>query len=84
MEVLGRAIELEKEGKSIIHMEIGEPDFPTPKKITEAGIASLRGGDTHYTDSRGILELRSSIADYYRSLSRASSGPLFSRRITGR
>ena len=65
MEVLERAIELEKKGMSIIHMEIGEPDFPTPGKIIEAGIESLRNGDTHYTDSRGILELRSAIADYY-------------------
>ena len=65
MEVLERALELEKEGKSIIHMEIGEPDFQTPKRIVEAGIESLNGGDTHYTDSRGTIELRTSIADYY-------------------
>ncbi|MBN2071225.1 MAG: pyridoxal phosphate-dependent aminotransferase [Candidatus Krumholzibacteriota bacterium] len=65
MEVLERAIELEKQGRSIIHMEIGEPDFSTPKNIIKAGVESLRAGDTHYTDSRGTLEFRESIADYY-------------------
>ncbi len=65
MEILEKAIELERKGRSIIHMEIGEPDFPTPGKIVEAGIISLRAGDTHYTDSRGINELRSSVATYY-------------------
>jgi len=65
MEVLERALELEKKGRSIIHMEIGEPDFPTPKKIIRAGIESLLAGDTHYTDSRGIPELRLAIAEYY-------------------
>ncbi len=64
MEVLERALELEKKGRSIIHMEIGEPDFPTPKKIIRAGIESLLAGDTHYTDSRGIPELRLAIAEY--------------------
>ncbi len=65
MEVLERALELEKKGRSIIHMEIGEPDFPTPSKIIRAGIGSLSGGDTHYTDSRGIPELRRAIAEYH-------------------
>lgn len=65
MDVLERAVELEKKGKRIIHMEIGEPDFETPRRIVEAGIDSLRRGDTHYTDSRGILELRLAVARYY-------------------
>ncbi|MCU0638925.1 MAG: pyridoxal phosphate-dependent aminotransferase [Candidatus Krumholzibacteria bacterium] len=64
MEVLERALELEKKGRSIIHMEIGEPDFPTPRKIVQAGIESLLAGDTHYTDSRGISELRLAISEY--------------------
>lgn len=64
MEVLERALALEKKGRSIIHMEIGEPDFPTPEKIIRAGIESLLAGDTHYTDSRGIPELRLAIAEY--------------------
>ncbi|UCF07010.1 MAG: pyridoxal phosphate-dependent aminotransferase [bacterium] len=65
MEVLERAITLERQGRSIIHLEIGEPDFDTPRRIVEAGIESLRQGDTHYTDSRGIIELRSAVAEYY-------------------
>ncbi len=65
MEVLEKAIALERQGRSIIHLEIGEPDFQTPKRIVEAGIGALRDGETHYTDSRGILELRAAIAAYY-------------------
>ncbi len=65
MEVLEQALQLEREGKSIVHLEIGEPDFPTPTRIVEAGIEALRSGDTHYTDSRGIPELRSAVAHYH-------------------
>lgn len=63
-EVLAKAKKLEAEGKNIIHLEIGEPDFPTPKNICDAAIRSLQAGDTHYTPSNGILELRSAIANY--------------------
>ncbi|MDQ3019697.1 MAG: pyridoxal phosphate-dependent aminotransferase [Bacteroidota bacterium] len=63
-EVLAKAKKLEAEGKSIIHLEIGEPDFPTPENICEAAIRSIRAGDTHYTPSAGIPELRNSIAKY--------------------
>jgi aspartate/methionine/tyrosine aminotransferase len=65
MEVLERALELEREGRSIIHMEIGEPDFPTPAGIIEAAGRSLDAGDTHYTDSRGTLELREAVTRWY-------------------
>ncbi len=65
MDVLQRALELEEKGNRIIHMEIGEPDFDTPPKIVEAGIDSLRKGETHYTDSRGIVELRTAVTAYY-------------------
>ncbi|HMA76464.1 MAG TPA: pyridoxal phosphate-dependent aminotransferase [Candidatus Krumholzibacteriaceae bacterium] len=65
MDVLRRALELEEKGKHIIHMEIGEPDFDTPSAIIAAGIDSLRRGETHYTDSRGILRLRRAVAKYY-------------------
>ena len=65
MEVLERALKLEAEGKSIIHMEIGEPDFSTPKKIVAAGVKALQNQETHYTDSRGIGELREAVASYY-------------------
>jgi aspartate/methionine/tyrosine aminotransferase len=65
MDVLERAIALEREGRSIIHLEIGEPDFRTPKRIVESGIGALQEGETHYTDSRGIRELRAAVASYY-------------------
>ncbi len=66
MDVLEKAIALERQGRSIIHLEIGEPDFQTPKRIVESGIDALRRGETHYTDSRGIIELRAAVASYYR------------------
>ncbi len=61
-EVLARARALEARGRSVIHLEIGEPDFDTPRSIVSAGIASLRQGETHYTPSAGIPELREAIA----------------------
>ena len=65
MDVLERAIDLEREGRSIIHLEIGEPDFRTPGRIVESAIDALRRGETHYTDSRGTRELRAAVASYY-------------------
>ncbi len=65
MDVLERAKELEREGKDIIHLQIGEPDFPTPLSIKEAGIMALSEDDTHYTHSLGKLELREAISEYY-------------------
>lgn len=67
MEVHERALVLERGGRSIVHLEIGEPDFPTPPGIVRAAGEALRLGDTHYTDSRGIAELRAAIAAHYRS-----------------
>jgi aspartate/methionine/tyrosine aminotransferase len=61
-EVLARAKALEREGKSIIHLEIGEPDFDTPKNVVEAGALALHQGATHYTPSAGIEPLREAIA----------------------
>ena len=63
-EVLARAKALEAAGRSIIHLEIGEPDFDTPEHIKEAAIRALRDGHTHYTPAAGILELREAIAEY--------------------
>ncbi len=63
-EVLAKARTLEAEGKSIIHLQIGEPDFTTPKNICDAAIRSIQHGDTHYTPSAGLMELRQAIADY--------------------
>ncbi len=64
MEVLERAAALQAEGRSIIHMEVGEPDFDTPEVISEAGIRALRDGRTHYTHSQGHPELREAIAQW--------------------
>jgi len=66
MDILERANELEREGYSIIHLEIGEPDFPTPRKILEAGKKALSDGATHYTHSMGIHPLREAISEWYR------------------
>ncbi len=62
-EVLAKAKKLEAEGKSIIHLEIGEPDFPTPENIKEAAIRALRDGKTGYCPAPGIPELRKAIAE---------------------
>jgi aspartate/methionine/tyrosine aminotransferase len=62
MEVLERAFALERAGAKVCHLEIGEPDLPPPPEVVEACIAALRGGETHYTDSRGLVELREAIA----------------------
>jgi len=61
-EVLGRARALEREGRSIIHLEIGEPDFNTPPNVTLAGVRALSEGETHYSPSAGIEPLREAIA----------------------
>ena len=63
-EVLSKAKALERLGKSIIHLEIGEPDFDTPSNIVDAAAAALRAGWTHYGPSAGLPELRQTIADY--------------------
>jgi aspartate/methionine/tyrosine aminotransferase len=63
-EVLAKAKALEKQGKEIIHLEIGEPDFDTPKNIKEAAVKALYAGYTHYVPAAGIPELREAIAEY--------------------
>ena len=65
MDILARARAMEKQGRSIIHMEIGEPDFPTAEGIVQAGIAALQAGHTHYTPALGLPELRQAIAANY-------------------
>jgi len=60
-EVLGKAQELERQGKDIIHFEIGEPDMETPENIAIAGIQAIKNKKTHYTPSIGILELRRAV-----------------------
>jgi aspartate aminotransferase len=61
-EVLARARALEAQGRHIVHLEIGEPDFDTPPNVIEAGCAALRNGQTHYTPAPGIPALREAVA----------------------
>ncbi|EFK11816.1 putative aspartate transaminase [delta proteobacterium NaphS2] len=65
MDVLERAHELERQGRDIIHLEIGEPDFPTPQCVCQAAREAISRGETHYTHSLGLLELREAICAYY-------------------
>ena len=67
MALLARARELEAQGRDIVHMEIGEPDFETPAPITAAGIEALRQGYTQYTPARGLLALRQAISAFYKT-----------------
>jgi aspartate/methionine/tyrosine aminotransferase len=63
-EVLARARVLEAQGKNIVHLEIGEPDFDTPAHVIEAGVKALKGGFTHYGPSPGLPQLREAIAEH--------------------
>jgi len=74
-EVLVKAKALEKQGKNIIHLEIGEPDFPTPKHVVEAGKQALDEGWTKYGATQGLLELRESIAAYISRTRNIKVGP---------
>lgn len=65
VELLTKARELESQGRSIIHMEVGEPDFATPEPIVEAGMKALRQGNIHYTPALGLPVLREAIAEWY-------------------
>jgi aspartate aminotransferase len=62
-EVLVRARALEAQGRSVVHLEIGEPDFDTPRHITDASVEALQGGATHYGPAAGIPDLRQAIAE---------------------
>lgn len=65
MDILAQARALEAQGRDIVHLEIGEPDFPTPGPIIAAGIAALQAGHTHYTPALGLPQLREAIAAFY-------------------
>ena len=66
VELLTRARQLEAEGRDIIHMEVGEPDFPTPAPIANAAVNAINCGKTLYTQALGLPELRAAISDFYR------------------
>lgn len=65
MELLQRAKQLEQQGRDVVHMEIGEPDFPTPVAVLEAGESLLKTGEVKYTAAAGLPALRKAIADFY-------------------
>lgn len=75
MELLRRARELEAQGRDIIHMEIGEPDFPSPPPVVEAATRFLARGDVHYTPALGIAPLREAIARFYQERFGADVAP---------
>jgi aspartate/methionine/tyrosine aminotransferase len=77
-EVLARARGLEAQGRRVIHLEIGEPDFMTPSNIVEAGARALRDGHTHYCPAPGLPELRAACADH---LSRHRQLPIDPARV---
>ena len=67
MDVVARAKELESQGRDIVRLEIGDPDFPTPRMIAEACESAIEEGSTHYTQSLGLPDLREAIRDDYAS-----------------
>jgi aspartate/methionine/tyrosine aminotransferase len=75
MDVMAKAEELERKGENVIHMEVGEPDFPTPKVIMKAAGKALLDDKTRYTHALGLLELRQAICDYYHKEYRVNITP---------
>ncbi len=73
--VLAKAKALERQGKSIIHLQIGEPDFDTPQNITDAGIKAMLAGQTHYAPSGGVPEAREVCAEYLSRTRNIKVGP---------
>ncbi len=66
MEVMEKAAEMERRGEHVIHLEVGELDFDTPRCIKDAAFEAISSGKTRYTHSLGLVELREAIAEYYR------------------
>jgi aspartate aminotransferase len=75
-EVLAKARRLEADGRHVVHLEIGEPDFATPDNIIESGISALQNGYTHYTPASGILETRQAVADFVARTLKTEVDPL--------
>ena len=74
-EALAKARELERQGRSIVHLEIGEPDFDTPEHIKEAAMRSLREGQTHYPPAAGLFEAREAVADHVEAVRKVPVDP---------
>ena len=66
MALLAEARKLEAQGRNLVHMEIGEPDFDTPELVTRAAIEALEQGHTHYSPAAGLVELRTAISQFYK------------------
>jgi (5-formylfuran-3-yl)methyl phosphate transaminase len=66
MEIFEHARRLEEQGRHIVHLEVGEPDFDTPKVVCDAGVQAIQQGFTHYTPSLGRIELREAVAEFYK------------------
>ncbi|CAL1239521.1 aminotransferase class I/II-fold pyridoxal phosphate-dependent enzyme [Candidatus Methylocalor cossyra] len=75
MEILSRAKAMERDGRDIVHLEIGEPDFPTPPLVVEAAVSFIRRGEVKYTPASGLPELRDALAEYYRERYGVGVGP---------
>ena len=73
--VLAQAQALEATGRSIVHLEIGEPDFPTPPHIVDAAVSALRSGHTHYVPAPGVLPLRESVSEFLERTGRLTASP---------
>ena len=65
MDILERAKELESRGEHVIHLEIGEPDFPTPQVVKDAAFRAMAAGETQYTHSQGLMDLREALCRHY-------------------
>jgi len=65
MRLLARARELEQHGRDIVHMEVGEPDFPTPQPVIDAGLKAIATGKMHYTPATGLMSLREKLSQHY-------------------
>lgn len=65
MDVLEKAQAMERAGESVIHLEVGEPDFPAPRAVLQAAVEALQRGETHYTHSLGLWQLREALCAYY-------------------
>ena len=74
-EVLSRARNLEAQGKQIVHLEIGEPDFDTPSHIVDAGVQALKDGYTHYGPTPGLPQLREAISENSRKVRGLNTDP---------
>ena len=74
-EILARARKLEAQGREIVHLEIGEPDFDTPRNIVKAGVEALQSGWTHYGPSAGLPDARAAIAEHFSKDRGVTVGP---------